>query len=273
MKLEKIVGAAFVIVGLLFAVIGCFIYIEEQSKIDARIYTTARIVRIEERPTKDSDFPIEHTVYVTFAVEGQKIEAKLSGYRSSFSIGDDIEIYYFENDYQTVHEKGSDIFYLIFGAGGGGVAFAIGALILYREKKLSAMVLDNSSVVIHGKKKTLNGIFYLRKPHFCPKCNTQMEPITVSKVVNSNSPEAKQYNFRIKSGTYLIGNIEFSWKELKCPCCDYQLTIDEMKEVELSGLDSEQQQKHEKKEKLKVILFKMGMVLFAVLWLLVIFRK
>ena len=273
MKSVRIVGAIFVIVGLLFAALGCFLYIKEQSKADARIDTTARIVRIEERSTGNPDSPIEHTVYVTFTVNGQKIEAKLNIYRSSFSIGDDIEIYYYEDDLETVHEKGSEIFFLIiFSAVGGGNA-VIGAVILYREKKLGARALDNGIAIIHGKKKILNGMFYLKKPHFCPKCNMQMEPITVRKVVNSHSHEAKKYNIHTGRGTYPVGNIEISWKELKCPCCDCQLTVDEMKEVEFSSLDSEQQKKQKRKEKLKVIFFEAGMLLLMLILLIVIFRK
>ena len=272
MKSIRIVGVAFVIIGLLFAAIGCFACVKEQTEKDARIYTTARIVRIEERSTNDPDFSTEHTVYVALTVKGQEIEAKLNVYRSGLSLGDEVEVYYFENDLETVCEKGSDIFYLIFAVAGGAV-FVIGALLLYREKKLGTVALEKNSVAIHGKKKILNGTFYLKKPHFCPKCSTQMEPITIRKVVHSSSPEAKQYDFRIKRDTHLVGNIEFSWKELKCPCCDCQMTIEEMKEVELSKLDSDQQQKREKKEKLKVILFKVGMILFAVLLLFIIFHK
>lgn len=127
--------------------------------------------------------------------------------------------------------------------------------------------------MIHGRKKSLKGSLYLKAPHFCPKCKTQMKPITVKQIVNSNSPEAKQYDFSINHETHLVGNIEFSRDELKCPCCDYQLSIDEMQKFELDNMDVDQYKKHEKKEKLKVALFKVGLVIFVLLLLIAIFYK
>ena len=127
--------------------------------------------------------------------------------------------------------------------------------------------------MIHGKKKSLNGSLYLKTPHFCPKCKTQMQSITVKKAVDSHSAEAKQYDFSIKRGTHMVGNIEFSWNELKCPYCDYQLSIDEMQKFELESMDADQLKKHERKEKIKVALFKVGFIIFALLLLIAFINK
>ena len=127
--------------------------------------------------------------------------------------------------------------------------------------------------MIHGRQKSLNGSLYLKSPHFCPKCKTQMQPITVKKIVNSNSSEAKRYDFSLNYDTHFVGNIEFSWNELKCPCCDCQLSIDEMQKIELNNMDTDQLKKHEKKEKLKVALFKVAMVIFVLLFLFAVFHK
>lgn len=127
--------------------------------------------------------------------------------------------------------------------------------------------------MIHGKKKSLNGTFYLKKPHFCPECKTKMETITVKKTVNSKSPEAEKYDFSINRGTGLVGNVEFSWQELKCPCCDCQMTIEEMKKFELDDMSGEQLKKYEKKEKIKVALFKIGVSAFILILIICLFAK
>ena len=127
--------------------------------------------------------------------------------------------------------------------------------------------------MIHGKVSSLTGTLYLKKEHKCPKCKTTMEAITVKKVVNSNSPEAKQYDFRLRRGVYLKGNIEFSWKELKCPACGAQFTMEQMQKIEFESLDPEQKIKQEKKEKLKVALFGLAMIAFAVIVIVCAFNK
>ena len=127
--------------------------------------------------------------------------------------------------------------------------------------------------MIHGKKKSHKGALYLKKAHFCPKCKAQLEIINVKKTVNSNSPESKQYDFSIEHGTGLVGNIEFSWNELKCPHCDLQLTIEEMQKIELDNMDSDQLKKHERKEKLKVALFNLSLIIFVLILLFFMFNK
>ena len=127
--------------------------------------------------------------------------------------------------------------------------------------------------MIHGKVSSLTGTLYFKKEHKCPKCKTTMEAIAVKKVVNSNSPEAKQYDFRLRRGVYLKGNIEFSWKELKCPACGAQFTMEQMQKIEFESLDPEQKIKQEKKEKLKVALFGLAMIAFVVIVIVCAFSK
>ena len=127
--------------------------------------------------------------------------------------------------------------------------------------------------MIHGKKKTFKGTFYFKKPHFCPKCQTQMETITLKETVNSKSPTNKQHSFRLNYGTHLEGNVEFSWKELKCPNCDYQLTMEEMQMIESKDLPRKQSQKQERKEKLKVTVFTLGLITFALILVMILINK
>ena len=127
--------------------------------------------------------------------------------------------------------------------------------------------------MIHGKISSFKGSLYFKNPHNCPKCNTPMEVITLKKVLNSDSPEAKQHSFRLTYGTHLEGNIEFSWKELKCPICKLQLTMDEMQKIEFEALDNKQQLSQEKHEKMKVALFTTGMIVFALILIICLFKK
>ena len=135
MKAVKVVGIVFLMTGLLFAIIGSIKYIMELNATDQRIYATAHIVRIDERETGDPEFPIEYTTFVEFETDSKKITAKLNTYNSSFTVGKQIDVYYFENDLQTVYEVGSNAFYIIFAL--SGVLFAILGVILTFRKKLT----------------------------------------------------------------------------------------------------------------------------------------
>ena len=86
--------------------------------------------------------------------------------------------------------------------------------------------------MISGKKLVYNDIFYMLKPHFCPDCHCRLKKVKVSRVVNSNSPEAKNFDFGLGTGNYLVGDVEFVWKEFECPSCKKHLTVNEMKKME-----------------------------------------
>lgn len=80
-------------------------------------------------------------------------------------------------------------------------------------------------------KRSWENPFWVHKKHYCPKCNTLMKIIKVSKIVNSKSMEAKDFDFQ-SGETYMIGNVKFIWNEFRCPECGMQLTIEEMKNYE-----------------------------------------
>ena len=84
----------------------------------------------------------------------------------------------------------------------------------------------------HGYKREYNDVFYFRKDHFCPDCKTRLEKVTVSKVVNSRSPEAKDFDFSMPGGNFAVGDIQFTWDEFECPNCKKHLTVNEMKKIE-----------------------------------------
>ena len=133
MKSAKFVGIVFVVCGILFAIIGTVAGIVHLMEKDDCKYATAYIVKIDEKKTGDPEFPIEHTAFVEFETGSKKITAKLNTYNSSFTVGKQIDIYYFENDLQMVYEVESNAFYIIFAS--VGVLFAIlGAILIFRKK-------------------------------------------------------------------------------------------------------------------------------------------
>lgn len=69
--------------------------------------------------------------------------------------------------------------------------------------------------------------FVYCKKHFCPQCGTELGRIRVSKVVNSKSPEAKDFDFH-HVDCYLSGNVKFTWTEFKCPQCEFQIKINDL---------------------------------------------
>lgn len=82
-------------------------------------------------------------------------------------------------------------------------------------------------------KKSLNGdiLYTYLKKHYCPDCSTKMSRMKCSKVVNSKSSEAKNYDFEL-GNVFLSGDVEFTWVEFQCPKCYRQISINEMKRIE-----------------------------------------
>ena len=94
-----------------------------------------------------------------------------------------------------------------------------------------------------GVKRIKTDIVYLNNDHYCPDCGTKLDVVEVSKILDSNSPEAKQYN-SLFDGFYIqgnkigyrmnryIGNIEYILDEFECPCCNRHIDVKEMKQIE-----------------------------------------
>ena len=82
--------------------------------------------------------------------------------------------------------------------------------------------------MIYGKKYINNAIFYtMFKKHYCPKCGKRMHCVKVSKIVNSKAPEAKSFDFSL-GDSFMMGNVEFIWKEFRCSDCKFNISIDKM---------------------------------------------
>ena len=85
---------------------------------------------------------------------------------------------------------------------------------------------------IHGVNREWSKPFWVRfKKHYCPTCMNLLTTTKVSKIVNSNSEEAKDYDFS-SGDTYMIGNIKFIWTEFLCTACGKTYSLQEIRENE-----------------------------------------
>ena len=78
--------------------------------------------------------------------------------------------------------------------------------------------------------------FYLGKSHFCPGCKTVMERKKREVIVNSESEEAKNYDFSC-ADTYLRGNVKFVTFYFECPSCGAVYEIGELRKLEKKQRD------------------------------------
>ncbi len=70
--------------------------------------------------------------------------------------------------------------------------------------------------------------YFIFKKHYCPKCGNKLLKEKVSKIVNSNSPEAKEYDFEV-ADIPVKGDMNFTHVELYCNQCNKYYTIKEAK--------------------------------------------
>lgn len=83
-----------------------------------------------------------------------------------------------------------------------------------------------------GKKYFNNDVIYtVFRKHYCPVCKAKLSRIKTSKIVNSKSTEAKNYDFSLGEG-FMFGDIEFIWKEFYCHNCEKRISVNEMKQIE-----------------------------------------
>lgn len=97
--------------------------------------------------------------------------------------------------------------------------------------------------MVHGVRYVRQDVSYLSKKHSCPVCDTQLNVIKASKIINSASEETKEIppivpkitmsGRGIKFRKYnAIGNIKWIWKEFECPSCHHRFTVEQMKQIE-----------------------------------------
>lgn len=86
--------------------------------------------------------------------------------------------------------------------------------------------------MIVGRKYENNDIIYtVFKKHNCPECGSKLSRKKASKIVNSQSPESKDYDLSL-GDSFMSGDLEFIWKEFYCPVCKKRIPIDEIRRME-----------------------------------------
>ena len=86
--------------------------------------------------------------------------------------------------------------------------------------------------MVHGISYQYNcSWFFLKKRHWCPKCKVILELKKKEKIVNSESEEARNYDFSCVD-TYMVGNIKFVTFYFECPNCGAIYEIRELKRIE-----------------------------------------
>ena len=67
--------------------------------------------------------------------------------------------------------------------------------------------------------------------HYCPYCSDLLQIKRIKRIVNSESEEAKNFDFSSPAGS-LVGNIEFRWDVFYCANCNKELSIRDMRRYE-----------------------------------------
>lgn len=85
----------------------------------------------------------------------------------------------------------------------------------------------------HVKRSWSRPLFMKWGKHYCPVCNEVLKKIKVSKVVNSESEEANNFDFSSVGGDgYMVGNVEFTWMEFCCSKCEKNYSMNDIYRAE-----------------------------------------
>ena len=76
--------------------------------------------------------------------------------------------------------------------------------------------------------KCENLFFVYLKKHHCPYCGRLLIRKKISKIVHSDSDEAKNYDFDI-ADNIVKGNVKFTHIEFFCSACKKQYSVKEIK--------------------------------------------
>ena len=82
--------------------------------------------------------------------------------------------------------------------------------------------------MIKGYSFKIENIFQMFKKHYCPVCNAALSKKKISEIVNSESPESKNYDFEV-ADTVVKGDMKFVHIELYCNQCNKCYAIKEAK--------------------------------------------
>lgn len=163
--LENLIWILFFVIGLVFTIIGVVIganTLNYENKVD----TIGTITRIEYYTDIDGD-RLEN-VYVSYYVEQQQYESKLTGYSSDFYEGKEIDIYYDKNNPNEIGVKSLDLLFLIF-PGIGLIFLIIGATGLLvkinKKRRKKKLKVYGEKVEANYRETTLNTIYSVNNVH------------------------------------------------------------------------------------------------------------
>ena len=131
---KQVVFLIFAIIGLIFTVVGTVICLKVFDYSD-KVETTAIITDFESyQEYRNGKTHTHYKTHLTYEVEGFSYTNVVSMYSSSWSIGDEIEIYYDIDDPQNVGSKDTDWALLVIPCL-GLVFFALGSITLLVSRK------------------------------------------------------------------------------------------------------------------------------------------
>ena len=87
--------------------------------------------------------------------------------------------------------------------------------------------------VQHVKRIWSRPLFVKWGKHFCPVCSEKLQAVKISKIVNSQSEEAKDFDFTSSGGDgYMMGNVKFIWTEFTCTKCSQNYSVNDIYKLE-----------------------------------------
>jgi len=86
--------------------------------------------------------------------------------------------------------------------------------------------------VHHVKRIWSRPLFMKFGKHYCPVCGEELKKQKVSKITNSRSEEAKNYDFSFAGDGYMSGNVKFIWTEFACLKCNKNYSVNDVYKAE-----------------------------------------
>lgn len=88
----------------------------------------------------------------------------------------------------------------------------------------------------HVKRIWSRPLFMKWGKHVCPVCGETLKKVKFSRIVNSDSEEAKSYDFSSAGGDgYLTGDVKFIGTEFSCGKCGKRYSADDIYQAEKAG--------------------------------------
>lgn len=136
----KNTGAIFIVIGLLFLVIGIFVCYNAFSlkgKVETKATITDVIRNVSRTEDEDGSTSeeISYDVYVEYEVNGKTYNSRLDGFSSGHYEGEEITIYYKEGDPTKIYQDPSTQLPLLIAPLLGAIVTIVGIVTVIKQKK------------------------------------------------------------------------------------------------------------------------------------------